>query len=249
MTFLIARPAEKSVTTLKLFTDSGLQARSLPIIDVALSNEHGHISALNNSQASCIIVTSTYAANWLLHAYQNQQILLQLSALSFVCVGRATGKILQDVVCDANIHIASPENSEGILQSPCLQTVNKGHIVLLKGEGGRDLIASTLRQQNAKVIELCVYNRTTNAAAIRAFTFEPSEIRCIIATSIEITELLLANLSGPMLRACIWIVASERIKDYARQKGIQHIVVSQGASDTALLACANQLVTTGVVHD
>ncbi|MFT6269461.1 MAG: uroporphyrinogen-III synthase [Alphaproteobacteria bacterium] len=249
MTFLIARPTDKAEKTAAFFRQSGLQAQALPIIDIELATRNSLIEQLNNTTPNYLIVTSTYAALWLISIITAQKLILDFSHTTFVCVGKASAALVQAISHKYNVVVASPENSEGLLQSDCLQTVNNANIVVLKGEGGRDLIASTLVQQNANVSALNVYKRVTNIQAIRAFTFEPSQIKCIIATSIEITELLLANMDHSGLASCFWIVASERIKDYAYKNGIQHISVSQGAGNQALLACANQLVNTGVVHD
>ncbi|MFT5281906.1 MAG: uroporphyrinogen-III synthase [Kangiellaceae bacterium] len=249
MTFLIARPTDKAQQTSALFKQSGLHAQVLPIIDIELATNNMLVEQLNSANPSCIIVTSTYAAQWLLSIIAAQKVALDFAHTTFLCIGNASAALLLPITHKSNVLVASPENSEGALQADCLQAVSNVNIVLLKGEGGRDLIATTLGRQNAIVSVLNVYKRVVNVQAIRAFTFEPSQIKCIIATSIEITELLLANNQHRWMTSCVWIVASERIKDYAYEKGIKHIVISQGASSEALLACANQLVNTGVVHD
>jgi uroporphyrinogen-III synthase len=249
MTFLIVRPTGKAEQTLAVFRESGLQAQALPIVDIEISDDKTLIKQLHSTDVNCIILTSTFAVTWLLRLIETKQVSFKLTNIDFICVGAGCAEMLAQLVNKTHIYTASPENSEGVLQVPCLQDVDSKHIVLLKGDGGRDLIKTTLMQRNAYVNTINVYKRVANLDAIRGFTFEPSEIRCIIVTSIEITELLLRNASHIWLLSCIWIVASERIKDYAYKNGIRDIVVSQGASSKALLACANQIVKTGAVHD
>lgn len=249
MTFLIARPVGKAEQTAACFLQCGLQAHALALIDIEIATNSALCIALNEASPQCIVVTSTYAAQWLSRAVNTGDVTLDLSFVTFVCVGKASAELIASSAISSHILIASPENSEGVLQTPYLNKVSNTKIVILKGEGGRGLIGPTLTERNAKVSELDVYKRVANIPAINAFTFEPSAIRCIIATSIEITQLLLAHLDRRWLLSCTWIVASVRIKDFAHENGIQHILVSQGASNEALVVCAKQLVNTGVMHD
>jgi uroporphyrinogen-III synthase len=249
MTFLIVRPTGKAEQTAAFFQQYGLHAQSFPILDIKLATSNACSEQVNNAEPNTIIVTSTYAAQWLLDAIKKGLVMLDFTHINFVCIGQSSAEILAPIAHKSTLFVASPENSEGVLQADCLQNVSNKNVVLLKGEGGRKLIASSLLKNNAQLIEINVYKRVNNLQAIRAFTFEPSQIRCIISTSIEITKLLLATQNKHWLLSCSWIVASERIKDYACENGIQHILVSQGASKQALLACANHLVNTGVVHD
>jgi uroporphyrinogen-III synthase len=249
VSFLIVRPKEKAQSTRDVFVQAGLSAQALAIIDIQVSTQSSLTTRLTEARPKYIIVTSTYAVKWLLANISNNQITLNFAGVSFVCVGKACSKMLAQHIETANIYTANPENSEGILQAPCLQTIENHSVILLKGEGGRDLIEQKLGEKQTNLTTLSVYKRVPNIQSISGFTFEPSPIRCIISTSIEITALLLTHVDKRWLASCTWIVASERIKEYANKNGIQHIIVSQGASNKALLACANQIVKTGVVHD
>lgn len=252
MSFLIARPKDKVMETVDLFQKSGLQAHALALMDISVNKDDALIASLCNASPKCIIITSVYAVNWLAETISKHTLSIDFPTIDFVCVGASSAKKLRDLIDSHNIYIAKPENSEGILQLPLLQNITNKSIVLLKGEGGRNLIAPGLTERGGTVHVLDVYKRVANTDAIRGFVFEPKRIKCIISTSIEITELLLTELDlnqQNTLRSCIWIVASERIKDYAYTQGIRHILVSQGASNKALLNCANQLVKTGALHD
>jgi uroporphyrinogen-III synthase len=248
--FLIARPQGKAQQTAAVFEKALLSAHALPLLTIEIAQGNTLYSQLHSAKPRCIIVTSTYAAKWLLQSTANIDVSrMTFTHITFICVGKSTAKAITDSGILAKILVAEPENSEGILKLPFLTRPENINVALIKGEGGRDLISSTLRTRGANVVELNVYKRVANIPAIHALTFEPSQIRCIITTSIEITQLLLANMNHEWLTSCKWIVASQRIKDYVAAFGIQHILVSQGASDEALLASAKQLVNTGVSHD
>jgi uroporphyrinogen-III synthase len=55
--------------------------------------------------------------------------------------------------------VPAREDSEGLLALPQLQVVAQRRIVLVKGPGGRELIADTLRERGAEVIEFNCYRR------------------------------------------------------------------------------------------
>jgi uroporphyrinogen-III synthase len=249
MTFLIARPKEKAQATLTEFERSGLSGQILPVIDINMAQNEALNTTLIEARPSYIIITSTYAAQWFVSHIANHVGEDNLTAINIICVGRSTAQLISPATSGSNVIVANPENSEGILALTCLRLVANQSIVLLKGKNGRDIISQTLRKRKANLCVLNVYERKANMKAIEAFAFEQSQIKCIIATSVEITELLVSAIDTKWLQSCQWIVASERIKDYANAKGIEHITVSHGASNRALLDSANQLVNTGVFND
>lgn len=249
MIFLIARPKDKAELTADVFRRSGLSGHIFPLVDINITQDPTFGIRFFQASPRCIIITSAYAAHWLVQLVKENSAQLDLSSIDIICVGKSTAQVIRPIADVEKLIIATPENSEGILQLDRLQLVEAQNIVLLKGHGGRELITQTLQKRKAKITVLNVYERVANINAIGAFAFEQSQIKCIIATSIEITELLIATLDKTWLQSCQWIVASERIKDFAYTKGIEHITVSQGASNEALLNSANQLVNTGVFND
>lgn len=249
MTFLIARPKKKAELTLAEFECNGLAGKILPIIDIKISQNKSLNICLTQAHPSYIIITSTYAAQWFVRHLKDRSDQVSSIPMNIVCVGRSTAQLITPFLPADKVIVANPESSEGILALDCLRLVSGQNIVLLKGQNGRDIISRTLERRKANLCELNVYKRVANINALKAFAFEQSEIKCIIATSVEITELLVSNVDTTWLQSCQWIVASGRIKDYATTKGIRHITVSHGASNQALLDSANQLVNTGVFND
>lgn len=249
MTFLIARPKEKAEATLSEFERNGLSGQILPVIDINMAQNEALNARLIEARPSYIIITSTYAAQWFINHITNYVGQDNFTPVNIVCVGRSTAQLVAPAAIGSNVMVANPENSEGILDLACFRLVADQSIVLLKGQNGRDIISHTLQKRNANLCELNVYERKANLSVIEAFAFEQSQIKCIIATSVEIIELLVSTLDTTWLQSCQWIVASKRIKDYANAKGIEHIMVSHGASNRALLDSANQLVNTGVFND
>ncbi len=249
MNFIIARPFDKALKTQALFAKNGLQSTILPAIEIERVIDDAHLQTLNKASPNIIIVTSSYAADWLNEQVSKQALTFDINQLFIACVGTKTAKTLSLFLQKERILCAEQENSEGLLKLPCFSNIEGVSIVLLKGKGGRQLIIDTLTKNKATLAVIDVYQRTKNMQAIQSFTFEQSTIQCMIATSVEIVTALLEHSNKNNLLNMQWIVASERIKDYAFQSGILNIVVSQGASDQALLRSAQKIVNTGAVND
>lgn len=241
MTFLIVRPKSKVEASISAFQCEGLTALGAPLLDVNISSNRKLINLLNNAQATILIITSTYAVEWLVQ----QNLGFDLHACHIICIGSSTAQALIAYKPSLLIEIAKPENSEGALQLPSLQKLNNVKVVLLKGKGGRNVLPPELKRRGAQLICIDAYERV-KLPYIESF--EPSRIQCIIVTSIELAQAALSTFDKQWCEKLHWIVASERIKDYAVGLGITKIIVSKGASNDALVKCAQHLVHTGVVH-
>ena len=241
MTFLIVRPKSKVEASTSAFQNQGLNALGAPLLDVKISTNSNCIHLLNNAQASIVIVTSTYAVEWL----AQQKISFDLQACHLIGIGSSTAQALSQYNPLLQIEIAKPENSEGALQLPSLQKLKKVKVIILKGKGGRNVLPPELKRRGAQLICIDAYERV-KLPYIESF--EPSRIQCIIVTSIELAQAALSTFDKQWCEKLHWIVASERIKDYAVGLGITKIIVSKGASNDALVKCAQHLVHTGVVH-
>lgn len=237
MSFLIVRPQGKAQASAATFIQAGLPAVGLPIIDIEYLQREFCIEEV--AQTNFIVLTSTYCVNWLAQQSAIQNV-LSSNNLQFVCVGKQTAEALTSLYSQVTIHIAEPESSEGVLALDCLQS-QSAKVLIVKGIGGRNLIETELNARGLQVKVLEVYKRSPNTQAIDAFAFEQHAIQCIIATSVELCELLLANFAFNNIKSLTWIVASQRIRDYALSMGIENIVISAGASDNALLQCAQKI--------
>lgn len=249
MSFLIVRPTSKIPQSLCAFKEKGLQAEGLGIINIEYTRSDSIQDTLLANTPDILIFTSSYAVVGFCQAI-NPQYYAQYSNTPIICVGQSTAKKLKNAISSLqNIKIASPANSEGVLAMPDLQEPENKNIVLFKGNHGRQIIEQSLRQAKASLDVLEVYQRLPNHKEIKRFVFETKEIQCIIASSIEIIDLLFKHFDNKQLQGVVWIVASKRIKEYALSIGILNIFVSEGASIEASLECALDLVQTGVVND
>lgn len=254
MTFLVARPKQKAQQTVQDLAAKGLYGRIFPVIEIIDTPDEMHKQELSDflilNTQKILIVTSTYAAKWL-----TQQVLtINMNQLNIVAIGESTADIISNSPLQKNLQslaIAKPENSEGALLLPILSGTLNASICILKGEGGRQLLQTSLQQRGAAVRTINVYKRAVNTDVLAKYAFEQKEIKCIIATSVEIVDALRSQIlvqQQDWLTTLAWIVPSERIKAELQMNGIESIFVSQSANSKALAECAAKLITSGVVN-
>ena len=136
--------------------------------------------------------------------------------------------------------------SEGLLQLPEWQQMTQQQVVIVRGEGGRELMADTLRARGAKISYLEVYRRQ-----LPTVSSELQQQACsadwLTATSANgVTNLLnLLSASCPQVLQKPLLVVSERIKAFAVQQGFKRVHVSLDASDGAII---QRLIEMGSDH-
>ncbi len=132
-----------------------------------------------------------------------------------LAVGAATAEALTEVGWPQTPSPAS-ENSEGLLALPVLATVAGEQIAIVRGDGGRELLADTLRQRGADVRYLEVYRKCPlkpdQVEELRAFTANPLTV---VLSSVEALSRLCAIIPADRLRALTLVVTSTRIAEQA----------------------------------
>lgn len=127
-------------------------------------------------------------------------------------------------------HVPHIEDSEHLLQMTHLQNIQDQNILLIKGEGGRQLIEHTLSARGARVTPLAVYKRTLPDIDQKDldFLWRQDAVDIILFTS-EDAMYNLFKLFGekakPWLCSKPCLVMSERLAETARRLGIQTILV------------------------
>jgi uroporphyrinogen-III synthase len=125
--------------------------------------------------------------------------------------------------------------SEGILALPEIERVTCRSIVIVAGRAGREFLADSLRLRGHTVSLLHVYERipVANPPAVR----DVATVGTVVLSSIEgatAFERLWRSVGGAR-DVCI-VVPSERVATAVRGLGLDNVIVSDGASDTAVLA-------------
>ena len=161
--------------------------------------------------------------------------------LRLLAVGTASARMLRELDFGRALAPTDGASSEALLELPLLTDVAGKRIVIFRGQGGRELLADTLRRRGAQVEYAECYRRAIPQADPSALIaqWQRGEIRVVLITSAEALNNL-RTLLGPdgdrLLRQTPCVVASERIAETARALGIMAIVASAVDDDAFLSA-------------
>lgn len=162
--------------------------------------------------------------------------------LRCAAVGAATARALTDHGVHGVLVAPPPYDSEALLTLPALQQAVGQSIVIIRGEGGREVLADTLRARGARVDYREVYRRVRpeiDAGPI-VQAWQRGGITVVTATSAQGLQNLIAMLGtegAVLLRATPLVVVNARMIQLAAELGFLHPpLVAEAASDEALVA-------------
>ena len=238
---LITRPLHQAAPLCRLFETEGAAVTRFPAIDIQPLAGGGAPAAGGGTvgEFDLIIFSSANAVRY------GAALLDQRRDLRLAAIGPATAQALNQAGYRVSIRPAAGFDSENLLSQPELVSVAGHRILLVKGQGGRDLLEQQLKQRGAVLTLAEVYRRgrpapTAAELAALASRFERRQIQLITATSAEIGSNLLA-LATPALRrhfdAAHWLVPSARVAELLRQGGLAApLVRAASAADQDLVS-------------
>lgn len=241
---LLTRPAEESAELAATLAARGIYSSSLPLLRIeALAQSPEQRALLLDLQRYCaVIVVSKPAARLalaLLDRYQVQPAVEQ----PWFSVGAATAQILRE----HGLSVYYPEqgdDSEALLALPQLQQALTAavapQVLILRGEGGRELLADCLRGQGVQVDYLPLYRRLLPEYPPAALPQRIAGERLnglVVSSGQGFAHLReLADHDWPQLARLPLFVPSPRVAEMARAAGAQFVVDCRGANTAALLA-------------
>jgi uroporphyrinogen-III synthase len=238
---LITRPSHQAAPLCRLFEAAGAAVARLPAIEIRPLDDPrtwaARLGALEDFDL--IIFASANAVRY------GGALLEQGRDLPLAAIGPATARALNQAGYRVSVQPLEGLDSESLLRHPTLSLIAGHRLLLVKGQGGRELLEQELARRGAVLTLAEVYRRerpAPTAAELRALEsrFERGEIQVITATSAEIGGNLLA-LATPALRrhfdAAHWLVPSARVAEILRQGGLQGpMVQAASAEDQDLVA-------------
>ena len=168
------------------------------------------------------------------------------SHLQIAVVGARTAAALREYGITVDICPDEKFNSEALLALPEMHTIKNKKVVIFRGEGGRELLADTLRQRGADIEYAEVYRRGKpadipgHASLNLAELLVAGEVNIIVVTSNEGLRNLweLAGSAGQeVLKHMPLAVMSARIAAAAQELGVTcPVFIAPEANDEGLLA-------------
>lgn len=240
---LLTRPAAESAQLAATLAAAEVFSCSLPLLEIEALNETVEQRELIQKLAGycAVIAVSKPAARLGLQLLKRHWSQMPRQ-LSWFAVGVATAEILADY----GLAVSCPDcadASEGLLALPELAAavaVSQPRVLIMRGEGGRELIAERLRGQGVTVDYLQLYRRSlpTYSSALLLELLTTQRLNgLLISSGAGLTHLLqLAGADWPRVAQLALFVPSARVAEQARAAGAEHVVECRGASAAALLA-------------
>ncbi|MEN7430943.1 uroporphyrinogen-III synthase [Chromobacterium sp. TRC.1.1.SA] len=229
---LAARPLAQCAGLLGKLRAEGWQAEHLPLMEIEPLPAALAALPRQAAQADALFWVSPSAIDAAWPALAG----LDLSGKRLACVGAASAKRLADLSGLPVLHPAAGSDSEALLALPELADVSGQRWLIVRGEGGRALLADTLAARGAGVEVAEVYRRVDGAPDWTAFDAAPPD--AVIITSGEMVEQLF-RLAGPRrmgtLQCLLYCVPHPRIAERLDAFGATRIVTTR-ADDAALVA-------------
>lgn len=228
---LVTRPEQQAHKLCDMIHQAGGQAMRFPVIDIVpIAVKEWPEYPL--AELDMIIFVSRNAVVHFINALSEPL----PEQIQLVSVGAGSAASMREHGLRVDIQPEQSIGSEGLLLMPAFDGMVGKNVVIIRGKGGRELLANTLVERGATVNYLEVYERalpTPSASQCNdALTSD-----CVVCTSVEgvknLSILLQKGLKTvadkPML------VVSDRIKMYAESVGFQQVIVTSDVSDAAVL--------------
>jgi uroporphyrinogen-III synthase len=205
----------------------GATVSELPAIEIKAIKPNWESSVLPLEQFDQLIFVSANAVHFFFLALTNQQTLSDKTQVS--AVGQQTAYQLEKF--SVNASYPTMADSEHLLAMPHFQQVKNQHILIIKGVGGRPLLAQTLRQRGAQVQQVNVYKRCCPKPMNNLDElWQDQQETIILVTSTTAIDNLFHMMPDyhPQLLQTTWLAHSKRIATYAMEKGVKHVIISDG---------------------
>jgi uroporphyrinogen-III synthase len=240
LTVLVTRPAAQCAMLCEEIVGNGGNAIAFPAVEIeplAMS------TALTPVEFDLIVFVSVNAVEHGV-ARVNKGAHTRIAA-----IGRATAAALAAAKLAADIVPEAGFTSEALLAHPQLQLASGARVLIVRGEGGRELLKETFVARGMAVETLEVYRRVrpqVDAARIAELEARWADegIDVVTATSIETLQNLQAMLTErgrQLLSSTALLVPSRRIVAAAVGAGLRgEPIIAAGADDAAMIGALAQ---------
>lgn len=230
---LVTRPKGQETRLCELIEAAGGEAIRFPVLEIAPAAQ-APAALARLAQFDLFIFISPNAVTHGMNLIEQAGGLPTAARLA--TVGQGSARELQQRLGRAvDIVPGGRFNSESLLAEPAMADVAGKRVLILRGKGGRELLANTLRERGAEVEYAEVYQRLCPAAEGRPWE---QAIDIITVTSGEGLRNLYAMVgqSGrTWLRQTPLLVINGRLGEIAHELGIATTVVSRQASDDSIV--------------
>jgi len=161
--------------------------------------------------------------------------------IDWYSVGPTTADVLQHYDIDVQL----PDNrfdSEGVLQLPGLQAeqIQGEKILIWRGVGGRETLASVLRERGAQVDYAELYQRQPVSWMAEQWQQTLQDKPVLMLSSGQALDIAESQVADLAQKVSAVMLPSERVAEQARHKGYNPVLVAASARDNDMLLCLQQ---------
>ena len=233
-TVLVTRPAPQAKQLCEQLTAEGFLPICYPTIGTQAVDEPTQatttLQACHNSDYLIFVsANAVLQANLLLNNQwpKNDTII--------VAIGPKTAEALRKIGLPATITADKPFSSEQLLEKfPDELSTKKG--LIIKGEGGRTLLAEQLQQRGMSVSTVDVYKRVLPRNHDSRHLEVPHYITITSQLALDNLFILARLTANELKQHSTFVVFSQRIAHHAKNLGCQHIIICKEASDFGLIS-------------
>ena len=243
---LVTRPVHQAGPLCEALERRGARVTRLPMIDIRPTDDTAGLERglARLSAADLAIFVSPNAVEGLLHELSARG-LSWPPGITVAAVGHGTVRALEAHGMAVDVVPASGFDSESLLDMPALRQIAGHHAILIRGNGGRDVLRGTMEERGARVTLLPVYRRALPDLPVAALDGlgRPGEMDVAVITSGTVLEHLV-TVAGPQRRDALLdtglVVISGRVAAQASGLGFRNGIVT--ADDPGAEALADGVV-------
>ncbi|HEX5338010.1 MAG TPA: uroporphyrinogen-III synthase [Gallionella sp.] len=234
---VVTRPRDQAAQLARRIEQAGGVPLLFPLLDIEAASVtpalREQISRL--AQADLAIFISPNAVQHGMAAIRASGVALP-ATLRIATVGQGSAKALHEQGIESVIAPTERFDSEGLLALPELQEVAGWHVMILRGDGGRELLGDTLKARGATVEYVGCYRRSKPQQDADALLADaPDAITVTSSEALGYLWQMLDELARARLRDTPLFVPHARIAELARTQGWRQVQLT-GAGDDGLLS-------------
>lgn len=238
---LVTRPVHQAGDQIHLLQQLGADAIQLPLLTIVPTPEDSPEYQILKSRIldldlyQKIIFISANAVHYgfeLIDQYWPQ---LPID-IQWLAIGKQTASAMELNQVKA-LHAANGYDSEALLDSEHLQQVAGERILIMRGSGGREMLAEELVRRGAKVDYADLYQRGCPDYTPQEIssTIGSLPLNAILITSGEALQNLTRVLSAFEVTQTPVVVPGKRVAQLAKQQGYTRITVANGPDSKAMV--------------
>lgn len=253
MKVLFTRTFPFDTSYIEDFTKAGIEIIHCPFIEIEPTANTARLNHIvkNLNHYDIAIFMSKWAAKYAMEVINTVHNTMSHLKTLWAAMGPGTAKMLQDSISPShppqNLSILMPKfppyDSESFLRLPQMQaeSIENKNVLILRGDGGRELMVETLKGRGARLSIVETYVRQPpnfNGVASLFNQIQDFPALIIITSAYALNNLVILYTKHNNIEGSCWniplIVVGKRLYEAAIQSGFTQVIFSKAADDQTL---------------